>query len=50
MFCMECKEDHPMKFIITESNKEKEVWRCRKCGYQEELEMWQDPNHKKKGK
>ena len=47
MFCNKC--DHRMKFLITESNKEKEVWKCMKCGYKEEVKLWDNPKKKKGG-
>jgi hypothetical protein len=31
MFCLNCADDHAMKIIRTESNLEKETWRCQKC-------------------
>jgi DNA-directed RNA polymerase subunit M/transcription elongation factor TFIIS len=42
MFCNEC--NHHLKRLITESNREKEVWKCMRCGHKEELELWQDPS------
>jgi len=47
MLCKDC-DNHSMKFLITESNKEKEVWKCMKCGYKEEFTLWES-NDKKKG-
>jgi len=42
MICKDC-DKHSMKFLITESNKEREVWKCMKCGYKEELPLWATP-------
>jgi len=48
MFCDKC--DNSMKRISTESNRTKEVWRCRKCGYQEDLTLYPPAPKKAKKK